>query len=127
LICFAPDKEGPRQVDQTPELQTLWQIRYAMGNKSKTCITGHAEAGSFKTMIKPRLPNGAKLDRIDMSEQVLNGWPVMLRLGATPAENLRLIENEIEALQALTDQPERRAGLIERYKDLGAGLRQDIN
>lgn len=77
--------------------------------------------------MKPRLPNGAKLDRIDMSEQVLNGWPVMLSLGATPAENLRLIENEIEALRLLTDQPERRAALIGRYEGLAAELRQGIN
>ena len=39
-LLRALDKEGPRQIDQTPELQTLWQIRYVMGNRSKTCITG---------------------------------------------------------------------------------------
>ena len=77
-------------------------------------------------MIKPR-PNGAKLDRIDMSEQVLNRWPVMLSLGATPAENLRLIENEIDALQALTEQHERRAVLIGRYEAQAAELRRGIN
>jgi hypothetical protein len=37
------DKEGPRQVDQTPALQPLWDIRYVMGNKSKTCITGNGQ------------------------------------------------------------------------------------
>jgi ABC-type transporter MlaC component len=37
------DKKGARQVDQTPELQPLWDIRYVMGNKAKTCITAQGQ------------------------------------------------------------------------------------
>lgn len=37
------DKQGPRQIDQIPELETLWQNRFVMGNKFKTCITGQGQ------------------------------------------------------------------------------------
>ena len=37
------DKEGARHVEETPELQPLWDIRYVMGNKAKTRITAQGQ------------------------------------------------------------------------------------
>lgn len=69
----------------------------------------------------------ANADRLDLSERVVAGWEGMVAAGASPVENLRLIENEIAILQKMTDEPERRAVLIKRYSLLANGLRQKIN
>jgi hypothetical protein len=69
----------------------------------------------------------ASNDRLDLSERVLAGWEGMVAMGATPTENLRLIENELAILQNMSDEPERRARLIERYEALADGLRRGVN
>jgi hypothetical protein len=67
-------------------------------------------------------------DRLDLSQQVLAGWSEMVELGATPVENLRLIENEIAVLgQHLEEDPERVRELMERWLSLAERLRLSIS
>ena len=74
-------------------------------------------------MTEPKLIK-AHVDRLDLSEQVLARWEQMMELGATPAENLRLIESEIGILRRLlTDDPHRVADLIKRYEAVARRLR----
>ncbi|GEM_PF-3243093 len=69
----------------------------------------------------------ARIDRLDLAEQVLQNWEAMEALGALPSENLRMIENEIEAIAGYRDgDPDRVDKMMRQLALLADALRQQI-
>ncbi|MFC3704458.1 hypothetical protein ACFOOL_06795 [Devosia honganensis] len=70
----------------------------------------------------------AGIDRIALSEQVIERWEDMLALGALSSENLRLVENEISILADYRgESPEKIDDLLNRYQAIADQLRRMVN
>lgn len=70
----------------------------------------------------------AGIDRLDLAEAVLAQWESIEALGATAAENLRLVEAEVRNLAHYRQEdPERVDDLMQRFKVLAERLRQQVN
>ena len=70
----------------------------------------------------------ATTDRLDLSDRVLKSWAAMVKLGQTPAENLRLVEAELEILKRYrVEDPQRVDELIKGFEGLADHLRRSLN
>ena len=70
----------------------------------------------------------AKIDRLEMSEQVLQSWEKMLEAGVLTVENLSLARNEVSNLQAYRHQdPEWVDDLVRRYTAIADSLASKVN
>jgi hypothetical protein len=69
----------------------------------------------------------ARVDRLDLAEQILQNWEAMAALGAPPSENLRLIKHEIAAVASnRDDDPERADKLMRQLTLIADALRRQI-
>lgn len=70
----------------------------------------------------------AGIDRLELSEHVIERWEDMLALGALSSENLRLAENEIAILAGYRgENPARVDDLVKRYQAIADQLWVKIN